>query len=96
MPRTNTGNVEKLAHKAITEMASAWDAERKIDGDHIAEHVKASENSIQRLEALESMIRDLIMYEKERLKSLQAHHEDITTHEPAIEQSNIKRLNSNK
>jgi hypothetical protein len=72
--------VVEVASAACDELA----AERRVDADHINQHIKASEDALERLAALESMIRDLIMFEKERLKALQGHHEDMTTEEPIL------------
>ena len=94
MPRMNFKNVEKLVAEATAIAVTRLAAERKVDADHIAEHVRASQDAINRLEALESMVRDLIVFEKERLNALQGHHEDINNDEPAlIEAQPVKRLN---
>lgn len=84
MARTNFKNVQRLIAEATAAAVEKLMAEREKDATHIAEHVKASEDMIERLNALESMIRDLILFEKDRIKALQAHSADIQTEEPLL------------
>lgn len=94
MARANSKNIKRLIAEATELATNKYDAERKLDADHIAEHIKASEDAIARMEAIESMMRDLILFEKERLKALQGHHNDIITTEPDLVESSVtKRLN---
>ena len=70
MARTNFKNVQRLIAEATTAAVEKLMAERELDAQHIQEHVKASEDMIERLHAMESIIRDLILFEKERIKAL--------------------------
>lgn len=95
MARANLKNIEKLIAEATAAAVTKLMQERQLDAQHIQEHVKASEDAIARMEALESMLRDMILFEKERIKSLQAHIADINTEEPAlIEQQPVRQLKS--
>ena len=95
MARANLKNIEKLIAEATAAAVSKLMAERQLDAQHIQEHVKASEDAIGRMEALESMLRDMILFEKERIKSLQAHIADINTEEPALTEHNpVRQLKS--
>jgi uncharacterized protein YicC (UPF0701 family) len=83
MARVNLKGIEKLIAEATAAAVTKLVQEREMDAQHIQEHVAASEDMIKRLEALESMIRDLVLYEKERIKALKNHIDDIKTEEPA-------------
>lgn len=97
MPRTNSDNFVELVMRGAAGVAATWDAERKVDAEHIAEHVKASEDALERLNALLAMISDMIKFENERLKSLRSHHDDITTVEERLTAPvELKRIEGGK
>lgn len=97
MPRGNSENFVELVMHGAQAVAAKWDAERGVDADHIAEHIKASEDALERLNALLKMISDLIGFENDRLKALRSHHEDITTIEPALgAPPDLKRIQGGK
>ena len=97
MPRTNFKNVQKLIAEATAVAIEKLMAERQLDAQHITEHVKASEDMIERLTALEDMIRDLILFEKQRITALQGHKADIESEEPALpEPQQFKKIMGGK
>lgn len=71
MPRTD-----------LNEILNELVAERKLDSDHIGEHIKASQESIVQLKELATAVEAMIRLEGRRLESLQAHQQDINTTKP--------------